>query len=250
VHGGSQRMAPIATASFVATGALIGPTVLGGRVTATAPGAGWSGAAEIAGLAAALGVAWLIAQRASRPRIAPLLTAAVCVVAVAFGTLVWGNHKDARLTSTGAALHDGSRTTPPSDFLHGRGHEWEAALRTWADHPLLGAGASAYYTASLAHQGRQPTRYAHDLPLELAAELGVPGFLLSVAIYVSVAGITARAINTPGLWLLAPAALAFLASNLVDWTWHLAGLAALWASAAGALQGVTSHAVSTRRRPG
>lgn len=234
------RVAGIATATFVALGALIAPTVLGGHVSATTPGAGWSGAAEVAGLAAALGVAWLLTRRASAWCIGPLLTATVCVAAIALVTIAWASHKDARSTSTGPALHRSLRTTPQSDLLHGRGHEWQAALQTWSDHPLLGAGAGAYYSASVAHQGSEPTRYAHDLPLELAVELGVFGLLLSVAIYVSAARIIARAINTPGLWLLAPTVVAFLASNLVDWTWHLAGLGALWAAAAGAMQGCTN----------
>jgi hypothetical protein len=235
----SQRVAAIATAAFVVIGALIAPTLLGGHVTATTPGKGWSGAAEIAGLAAALGVAWLLTRRASSGRIGCVLTATGCVAAVALVTLVWAGDKDARSTSTGPALHRSLRTTRKSDLLHGRGHEWQAALETWSDHPLLGAGAGAYYTASLAHQGPGPTRYAHDLPLELTAELGVLGLLLGVAIYVSAARIIARAINTPGLWLLAPTVVAFLASNLVDWTWHLAGLGALWAATAGAMQGCT-----------
>ncbi len=233
----SQRVAAIATATFVAIGALIAPTVLGGDVSASTPGAGWSGAAEIAGFAAALGVAWVLTRRASSRHIGRVLTATGCVAAIALVTLVWTSDKDASSPSTGPALHRSLRTTPQSDLLHGRGHEWQAALQTWSDHPLLGAGAGAYYTASFRHQGPAPTRYVHDLPLELAAELGVFGLLLGVAIYVSAARIIARAINTPGLWLLAPTVVAFLASNLVDWTWHLAGLGALWAAAAGALWG-------------
>ncbi len=81
------------------------------------------------------------------------------------------------------------RRTPPSrprsDLLHGRAHEWEAALQTWLDRPLLGAGAGSYYEASLPYQGSAATLYAHDLPLELAAELGVLGLLLGVALYVA-----------------------------------------------------------------
>jgi O-antigen ligase len=102
---------------------------------------------------------------------------------------------------------------------------------------LLGAGADAYYIASLPHHGAATTRYAHDLPLELAAELGVLGLLLGLALYASAAWTISRATNSSALWLLAPAAVAFLASNLVDWTWHLAGLGALWAAAIGGLEG-------------
>jgi len=231
----SQRVAATATATLVAVGALIAPTVLGGHVSAATHGAGWSGAAEIAGIAAALGVAWLLIRRAASRRIGRLLAAAGCIAAIALVTLAWPSDRGARSTSTGYALHRSSPTPTQSDVLHGRGHEWRAALQTWSDHPLLGAGAGSYYTASSAHQGPAPTRYAHDLPLELAAELGVVGLLLGAAMYASAARIIARALNTPGFWLLAPTLVAFLASNLVDWTWHLAGLGALWAAAAGAL---------------
>jgi hypothetical protein len=33
----------------------------------------------------------------------------------------------------------------------------------------------------------------------------------------------------------------FLISNLFDWTWHLAGLTAVWATATGALQALPSR---------
>ncbi len=175
------RMATVAVATFVVTGALLAPAVL----------------REHAGQATAAGV-----SRRS---------------------------------------HTGPARSRRSDVLHGRSHEWRAALETWLDHSLLGAGAGAYYTASVRHQGRAPTRYAHDLPLELAAELGVLGLLLGLMLYASTTWTVLRAFHTPALWLLAPTILAFLASNLLDWTWHLAGLGALWAAACGALNGAAAH---------
>jgi hypothetical protein len=106
---------------------------------------------------------------------------------------------------------------------------------------VLGAGAGAYYVASVRHQGAAPTLYAHDLPLELAAELGVLGVLLALAMYASSAVIIVRALDTAGLWLLAPTVVAFMASNLLDWTWHLAGLGAVWAAVAGGLAAATAR---------
>jgi hypothetical protein len=101
---------------------------------------------------------------------------------------------------------------------------------------LLGAGAGAYYVASLPHQTLARSLYAHDLPLELAAELGILGLLLGVALYASSAQMISEALHSPALWLLGPMVAAFLISNLLDWTWHLAGLGALWAAASGALK--------------
>jgi hypothetical protein len=56
-----------------------------------------------------------------------------------------------------------------------------------------------------------------------------------MALYASTTWMIANALHSPALVLLAPMAAAFLLSNLVDWTWHLAGLGAIWAGACGAL---------------
>jgi O-antigen ligase len=126
-------------------------------------------------------------------------------------------------------------TRPHADLVHGRFREWRAALETWFDRPVLGAGAAAYYQASAKHQGSDPILFAHDLPLELAAELGTLGLLLGLALYAAAADALRRARARPALWLLGPAVSAFLIANLVDWPWHLAGLGAAWAVAAGGL---------------
>ena len=123
----------------------------------------------------------------------------------------------------------------PSSLLHGRGHEWSAAVQTWLDRPVLGAGAASYYVASVRHQGAGASLYAHNLPLELAAELGVLGLLLGLSLYLAGGVLVYQSLQRTGVWLLAPLVCAFLISNLLDWTWHLAGLGALWALAAGAL---------------
>lgn len=145
-----------------------------------------------------------------------------------------------RNTSQARGASEVQRTPPSrprSDLLHGRAHEWDAALQTWLHRPLLGAGGGAYYEASLPHQGSAPTLYAHDLPLELAAELGVLGLLMGVALYVTCGWTIATTSDCTALMLLGATVVAFLASNLIDWTWHLAGLGALWAVCAGGLAG-------------
>ena len=239
--GRSRRNAAIVTTALVAFGALIGPAVLGAHVGPTAPPAGAAGMAEILGLVAASGLAVSLARRATMLRDAVWVAPAVSVAAVALAVLAWADSYQARPSprpaSSGPKPASRVAAARQPDLLHGRRHEWEAALRTWFDRPLLGAGADAYYTASRARQGPAPSRYAHDLPLELAAELGVLGLSLGLALYASTAWTISRATNSRALWLLAPTVVVFLASNLVDWTWHLAGLGALWAAAAGALEG-------------
>jgi O-antigen ligase len=233
------RPAALASAALVAAGALLGPAFLHSAPGA-AHGRGMAGMAAFAALAAALGAIWPLARslRAAGGR-RGWAGAAIVLACAAVAVAAWPSAGRTHAAAHGAAMrHHRHHATPPqSGWLHGRGREWSAALRTWLDRPLLGAGAGAYYTASLSHQGQAPTRYAHDLPLELAAELGLLGLLIGAALYASTAWSVWRAPRTPALWLLAPLVLAFLASNLLDWTWHLTGLGALWAASCGALPG-------------
>jgi len=201
-----------------------------------------------AAMAAVLLAMLVLRPHAHRPaRMAAVATIAFVVVGALPAPTILGAHaapvapgSDVAAASTasrGLTARPEHAVTRNSDWLHGRSREWDAALQTWLDRPLLGAGAGAYYTASIPHQGAAQSRYAHNLPLELAAELGVLGLLLGIILYASTVWSVSRALHTPALWLLAPFAVAFLPSNLLDWTWHLAGLGALWAAAAGGLNG-------------
>ena len=89
--------------------------------------------------------------------------------------------------------------------------------------------------------GRGGTLYAHNLPLEIWAELGPLGLALAVVLFASTAALVWRLRSERRAWLLAPAVLAFPLANLVDWTWHLAGAAALWAAALGALLAIDAE---------
>ncbi len=128
-------------------------------------------------------------------------------------------------------------------FAHGRLDTWEAAVETAAERPVLGAGAEAFYTASARVQGKSPVRYAFNLPLESAVELGVAGLILSLALLAFVGRTVWRARATPALWLLGPAAAGFAATNLLDWPWHLPGAGAVWAGALGGLIGATRQTI-------
>jgi O-antigen ligase len=137
----------------------------------------------------------------------------------------------------------GAGIQPSSGFDHGRVEGWRAAIDVGASRPLSGVGDGGYFEASRAEQGRSPTLYAHSLPLEAFAELGVPGLALALTILGGTAAVAWRARGTSAVLLLGPAALAFAAANLVDWSWHLAGSGAVWAVAVGAMIG----AVEARR---
>jgi O-antigen ligase len=161
------------------------------------------------------------AAAASRRRLAIAAGLAVAVaVAVAAGALAFSGG-------------DG----PSSGFLHAREDTWEAALHSFADRPLHGAGADAFLAASARHQDGSAIRFAHSLPLDFAVDFGVLGLLLALALYTATVKLAWRARAHRDVWLFAPAALAFLLSNLLDWPWHLGGAGAVWALAAGALWG-------------
>jgi O-antigen ligase len=176
------------------------------------------------GLAMGLGLAGAAAVRRFRPARPVLISA--CVIALAV---------------TAAAIAFGRPAGPPTDFLHGRGHLWGAAVETWADRPLAGAGADAFLTASARHQDGQTIAFAHDLPLEAAAELGIPGLLGVLALYAAGAQLLWRRRRTEAVLIFGPAVVAFGVANLVDWPWHLAGSGAVWAVAVGAIAGVAER---------
>mgnify|MGYP000439200063 CR=1 FL=1 len=128
------------------------------------------------------------------------------------------------------------RLDPVGDrLLHGRLEIWREAIETFADRPLYGGGADSYFFASRRHQEGNSVFFAHQLPLELAAELGIAGLLLALGLYAATGRVLWRGRAGPEAWLVLPAAAAFPAANLVDWPWHLAGLGAVWALSAGAI---------------
>ena len=261
IAGMQQRSRPVAGAAAAAMACAGGVLVLAESRTALAlavavagwalvrphPGAGRRGMAAAIGVAVAAGGAMAVAARlgtgpaqlaldlavvallgASWPALRPRggggrpaprrALAGVAAAAVAAGLLAFG---------TGG------------DLLHGRGSTWEAAIETFAERPLHGAGADSFLSASVPHQDGRGIAFAHDLPLEIAAELGIPGLLLVLALYGAAALLLWRARRTRAVWLLGPAVAAFLLAGLVDWPWHLAGAGAVWALAAGAVAGAT-----------
>jgi hypothetical protein len=135
-------------------------------------------------------------------------------------------------------------------LTHGRIDLWGDAAGTALDRPLGGAGAEAFLDASREHQDGRPVRYAHSLPLELWAELGPLGLALVLLLYGSAAWAVWRARGSEAGWLLGPAVLAFLAANLVDWPWHLAGAGAVWALALGGVLAARGQPGGVRARSG
>lgn len=120
-------------------------------------------------------------------------------------------------------------------FLHGRLGLWGAAVHTSSHRLLIGHGADSDLVLVAGAPSEDTMDFAQNLPLELAVELGLPGILLALALYVS--GLAAAWVTRlrDRAWLFAPAVVCFLLANLLDWEWHLAGSGAVWAIALGAL---------------
>ncbi len=228
------RRSVFGLAILLLAGGITARGLLAGDTSAVQPHTPRS-AIELGTVVLVAGAGWILLRglRVSRVRLAsPVVLCATVVLLGAAGAM-------AVIAVDEPTTRGGATRGSSGSLLHGRGREWRAAVDTWLDRPLLGAGAGSFYTASLDHVGPRPTRYAHDLPLELAVELGVGGLILAVAIYFSTGILLVASRSVPDWWLLAPIVVLVPISNLVDWTWHLAGIGALWAAAAGAIHGTS-----------
>jgi len=214
--------APAAAAAVVGLGAVLAALAVGGAL-------GDDGAAALVatGLSGLLvAVVWaVVRRRVADPARRAVWVAVVCVTGV---LAVAGSSADERV---GGCAYAG--------LTHGRTGIWTAAVRTARARPLAGHGLESFLVASRAQQLREravPVQYAHDLPLEAWVELGMLGAVLVLALYVATIRAALRAGRESAV-LLGPAALAFLAANLLDWPWHLAGCGVIWAIAVGGLLG-------------
>ena len=92
---------------------------------------------------------------------------------------------------------------------------WRAAVATWGDHPVLGAGSGSFGVEWLRRRTiAEGARDAHSLPIETAAELGLAGLL---ALALLVGGVVAGAVR---LQRAAPGAGAAAFGGLTAWSVH------------------------------
>ena len=173
---------------------------------------------------------------------ASALAIAACVLLVAgmakYGSPITLAHKAYRsFTSSGAGAFDQQNLNKRFFSLssNGRVDLWRAAWSDREAHPWLGSGAGSYETYWLQHRPEAiKVRDAHNLYLEVLAELGPVGLALLVA---ALAIPLAAAIVARGS-ALAPTAsgayAAFLLHAGADWDWEMVGvtLPALFCAAA------------------
>lgn len=228
---GRRRTTILAAAALAATAGGAADAIAGGYSEPYVTG---GDVPRLVGLAAVLigaAVLWLFQRRALSA--APGGSRSARAIAVVAVTLPLAG----ALVAAAVTPDSGPEAEPVSGFAHGRTGLWRAAVDTAEDRPLEGSGSLSFYVASVGHQDPPPVRFAHNLPLESWAELGVGGAVLVLVLYGGSAGLVWSRRRSPAAWLLGPAVLAFLVANLFDWPWHVPASGAVFALALGALVG-------------
>jgi len=187
----------------------------------SAPGQGAAMAAVLAALAgAAATLQWRAAAvpgdgGARLPRVRPLAVGAL-VLALA-GTAVVVAQVERRGPGPEAAP---SRL---ASVQSNRYEYWRVALRSFAEHPLRGAGSGGFQAEWLRERPfREGVRDAHSLYLETAAELGLVGLALLALVFGGVASAARRAGPAFAGTLATLAAWALHAG--LDWDWEMPAL--------------------------
>ncbi|MGW6934583.1 O-antigen ligase family protein [Lentzea sp. NPDC054927] len=128
------------------------------------------------GIALACALVWLIVRRALPVR-AVVVTAAVTGVAA----LVFAGVAQAELSRAFQEKSHIAGTNADTRMLR-----WQAAARMLSDAPVLGVGPGGFRQqyAAASHNAEidEQTPVAHNLFLEVAAELGLPGFALLIGL--------------------------------------------------------------------
>ncbi len=114
---------------------------------------------------------------------------------------------------------------PGRDFSSTRAIIWDAAVEDFLTHPLTGSGPFTFGKALLQHQSTPPLTahsHAHSLPLNVAAEMGLPGLAALIALAVAIGFCWVRRwqseLSAGRIWLAAVAAalVAYSAHHLLD----------------------------------
>jgi hypothetical protein len=190
---------------------------------------------EVAGLLCAASVT------AAAALLGALLIAAVSL-RVSRRRLVLGGVSLLLIVAAIAALRGGEvldRGRPDSPWLLRAGN-FRAAWEMAVDHPWVGVGPSRFGGAlpRYLRPGENETRYAHDLPLQLAAETGFPAAVLLSAVFFALflAPLLSRRAGDGPPWLdgASIGLASFALQNLVDFTAFLPSMLWLAASVRGA----------------
>ena len=220
------RAALIAVAAAAAAGIVAAalPAVTDLRGARTSQGAVLTAVIVAAAIGAALVQRALIARETDaqrtpralpRPRLLATATVAAVVLAVGVIVAVEAGRDEPAFGATAQRL---------GSVQSNRYEYWRVAARTWAGHPLIGAGSSAFAVEWLRERTiAEGARDAHSLPLETAAELGLLG-LLALGLFAGgvVAGTVALQRRAPGAGAAAFGGLAAWGVHVcLDWGWEM-----------------------------
>jgi len=221
---GATRSDALAICLGIALAALAAYLIAGGSTQRSATGGELGRLLALGAVVVATPLAIALARRLAVKLLAPTRWRRPALVALALALGVW----------VAASLGGGS--------LHGRDDLARAGIETSLDRPLLGAGAGGFGIASIPHQTTSTTRtvFAHNLPIEVWAELGILGLALTLALYAGSALLVRATVGARDAALVAPCVVAFLISNLIDWSWHQPAITAIWALCLGALLEIAS----------
>ena len=228
-------------------------------------------------LVAGLAIGFASAQRAPSPatrrQAGAVILVGVALVPVAFvGALALSERGLGGSLSKGwKDLTDPNAATPPNapDRLTAvgsvRARYWNEALKMFRAHKTLGVGAGGYATVRPRFRRDElDVRHAHGYVVQTAADLGILGLGVSLALLaawlaaigrtVGLWGAAKRAAWTPervGMATLLAICVVFGVHSFVDWTWFVPGNAILALLCAGwlAARGPTDEPILRRAAP-
>ncbi len=130
----------------------------------------------------------------------------------------------------GAGAETGSRFTALG--LNQRVEQWEVAVEAFSGSPLLGIGAQNFEIYHYQHRTTSlAVRQPHSQPLQLLAELGLPGLLLWLAfVFVTLIRAAVQRFRAPTraeqavIGAVMTAVISWFIHSSVDWLWQLAAV--------------------------
>jgi hypothetical protein len=233
-------------------------------------------------------------SRATRTRAGAILLALIALALVGLAGALAHSHRGftGSITHTVNTLTNPNAKVPPNSpgrltaVASVRARYWKQALQVWEAHPVEGAGAAGYETASLRYRrALLDVKHAHGFAVQTLADLGAVGLALALALlfaWMAAAGrathpfnrrwtswrawLQIRAGARPG-WRRSPQpytperigmlsmlclVVVFGVHSFVDWTWYVPGnafaalLCAGWLAGRGPLSGYGSNRAATR----
>lgn len=182
----------------------------------------------IAAVALLCGVCWLILRAAGTERggqlIKKAMLAALAVAGASAVVLVIISERAQVILRT--RFIEGFAW---SKLIPHRSATWEAAWNAFKDKPVKGWGLGEFYEIFATYETAQPTRFAHNLVLQMAVDTGIVGGVMIIALFVYIAALTLlRLVTRTNLMTraLAIAAAVFIFYNMFDWEWYLPAITA------------------------